>query len=192
MTKPKPPTTIQTGSLSGEFRLEGDRFLQRYLIGGAELLACHAPTPPLTGPVFQEVYEQPTPTGGSIAFLTGMAEGRYWSASIEAGGIDAGSDGAHSNESAPGGRLSFDLACRLKHTRGHVAAEYKLGEGVEATLAGGELTLQISGRPTAVVRPVGIEGHPTAQVMLADRSVVLAPGERSEGDPRWAFEIVAS
>lgn len=176
----KPPTTIQAGALGGEFCLDGDRFLQRYLAAGSELLACRTPTPPLAGPVFQEVYEQATPAGGAIAFLTGMADGRYWSASIEA--VSSGDAAA---------RLSFDFACRLKQGHGHVAAEYRLGEGVEAAIEGGELTLSIGAKPAAVVRPVAIEGHPTAQVMLADRSVVLAPGEGFEGDPRWAFEIVA-
>lgn len=176
----KPPTTIQAGALRGEFALDGDRFLQRFAINGAELLTCRPPTPPLAGPVFQEVYDQATPSGGAIAFLTGMADGRYWSASIEA-----------ASDSDSGDRLSFDFACRLKQGHGHVAAEYTLGEGVAATLEGGELTLSVDAKPAAVIQPVAIEGHPTAQVMLADRAVVLAPGEGSEGDPRWAFEVVA-
>lgn len=166
----------QEDRLRAQFRFDADRFAQSVLLSDRELLVSCEPSEPLAGPVFQEVYRQATPAGGQIAFLTGMADNHYWSASIE----------------AAADRLAFDFACRTKGRRAHVAAEYRLADDAEADLASGELRLTFPDGPSALIRPTPVEGHPTCQLMLAGRVVVLAPGEGFEGDPRWAFEVVAS
>lgn len=109
-----------------------------------------------TSPPLKELHFENRPDGRRLALLIGMAGRSHWSLSVE---LDASA-----------GRVTFDVACRLRSQPERLGSTYRLpsiAAGGVATGGPGHLTIQAG--------PLTIEASPSTRLTCVDSQIVVEP-----------------
>lgn len=179
---------LEGGGLRLELRREGDRFHHRvwavHADGEALLLesvesAADEVWP--TSPPLQELHLESRPGGQELALLVGMAGRSHWSLSVA---LDAAA-----------GRLSFDVACRVRGAAGHLGSAYRSPLAWQRRPATGELEA-LAGLHTARFEPDrAVVPASRVDYLAPDRVVVLPQAPADNGEPagprtvRWGYVV---
>lgn len=150
------------------FQKQGDRYCTGVWMVGNDAEKLLLTSAAEHGPVFQELHTQADRQGRPIALLTGMADQRYWSASIAAGAAD----------------LEFDLACRRQDERRTPSAAWDLAPHLECQPADPP-AYQLT---TAAAPPCVLAPGDGCRVSWDARRLTTSPTQ--PGRPlQWAFTL---